>query len=72
MIRTLKKDIYSRILTDKNLSMDLAKVLNIKQISVEFLARRKSEKLLNINCVDIYKQHGLTESEIFTEDTTRI
>lgn len=66
MIRTLKKEIYSRILSDKNLSLDLANILDIKQNSVEWLARRESSKLLNINVIQIFLNHGLTETEIFS------
>ena len=67
MIRVLNKTVYSKILQDSALSFDLAQALNIKQASVEMLARRKSDKLLNINCIDVFKNHGFKESEIFND-----
>lgn len=67
MTKTLNTSIYKLVLENKSVSIDLAMELGIKQISVEHLARRKSSKLLNINAIDVFKNHGLSESEIFNQ-----
>ncbi|KUY20855.1 MULTISPECIES: hypothetical protein [Elizabethkingia] len=54
-----------KIKESSELSLRLASVLGVKQVAVEQLATRKSNKLCHYGCVLIYKEFGLTEKEIF-------
>ncbi|AQW96700.1 hypothetical protein BBD31_01755 [Elizabethkingia anophelis] len=54
-----------KIKENSELSLRLASVLGVKQLSVEQLARRKSNKLGHYAAVMVYKEFGLKEEEIF-------
>lgn len=59
--------ICKKILKDKDLSLKLSMVLDIKQISVEQLARRKSNKLLHFGAVKVFKEFGYDENQIIEQ-----
>lgn len=61
----ISKFLQNKILKDSDFSMELAKVLGIKQISVELSARRLSEKLTQVVAYEFYLSKGLTDEEIF-------
>ncbi len=61
----VSKKILNRILTENRFSLDVAKVLDIKQLSVIALAKRNSTKLTQYALVQFYKEQGYKESEIF-------
>ncbi len=70
MRKKLKKETFKTIITKNKISIDIANSLNIKQRSVEMLARRESTSLLNVNVIDILRQHGMSEEQIFETDKT--
>ena len=61
----ISKFLQNKILKDSKFSMELAKVLGIKQISVELSARRLSEKLTQVVAYEFYLSQGLTDEQIF-------
>ncbi len=61
----VSKEILNRILTENRFSLDVAKVLDIQQLSVIALAKRNSPKLTQYALVQFYKEQGYKESEIF-------
>ena len=62
----VSKIIIEKILKDKKFSSDLGQIFNIKQISVELLARRNSGKLTQYAAVQYYRSCGFTDDEIFS------
>lgn len=56
--------LIQRIITDNDFSLDIAKILKIKQLAVMQGAKRKSQKLLLPDLIDFYKQHGFTAQEV--------
>lgn len=68
----VSKTILEKILSDKKFSSDLAQIFNIKQISVELLARRNSGKLTQYAAVLYYRDCGFTDEQIFeTENANK-
>lgn len=67
----VSKIIIDKILTDKKFSSDLGQIFNIKQISVELLARRSSGKLTQYAAVQYYRSCGFTDEEIFETENVK-
>ena len=59
--------IVEKIKKENNFSIELAKILGIKQQSVVNLAKRKSRNLTLWDAVMFYKKIGLSEEEIFQD-----
>ncbi len=64
----VSKKIRKRILKENQFSLDVAKVLDIQQVSVRDLAKRNSDKLTIYSLVQFYKEQGYKEEEIFEEE----
>lgn len=68
---TLSQIILQKIQSDLTFSAELARILNIKQISVERAAQRassgngKSFSLKRPEAIKFYKDQGFTEEQIF-------
>ncbi|WP_379963927.1 hypothetical protein [Epilithonimonas sp. UC225_85] len=67
----ISNTVIRKILEDSAMSLRLATVLGIKQVSVEQLAKRESNKLLHIAAVNVYKEFGFTEDEIIEKEDTK-
>lgn len=64
----VSKEILTKILTDNDFSMELAKILKVQQQSVIGLARRNSDKLTLYQAILFYKEKGYTEENIFEKE----
>ena len=64
----VSKVILDKILKDNDFSLGLAEIFNIKQVSVELLARRNSGKLTQYAAVEYYKSRGFELDEIFEQE----
>lgn len=64
----VSKTILEKVLSDKKFSSDLGQIFNIKQISVELLARRNSGKLTQYAAVQYYRSCGFSDEEIFEKE----
>lgn len=68
MKKYIKEQLFDRILTDNQLSIEIASVLEVQQQSVLQGARRRSHRIFrDIIVIDVLKKNGLKESEIFEQ-----
>ena len=63
----LSKKASDTIINTNQLSLRLASVFDVKQAAVLELAKRRSNKLLNITLVPIYKEFNLSEEDLTDE-----
>lgn len=61
----VRKIIREEILSNRELSMDGARILGINQTSFRALARRNSDKLGHAHLVELYKKYGFKDEQIF-------
>lgn len=59
--------VVEKIKKENNFSIELAKILEVKQRSVINLAKRKSKNLTLWDAIMFYKKMGLSEEEIFQD-----
>jgi hypothetical protein len=64
---SLSKKASDTIINTNQLSLRLASVFDVKQAAVLELAKRRSNKLLNITLVPIYKEFNLSEEDLTDE-----
>lgn len=64
---SLSKKASDTIINTNQLSLRLASVFDVKQAAVLELAKRRSNKLLNITLVPIYKEFNLNEEDLTDE-----
>jgi hypothetical protein len=64
---SLSKKASDTIINTNQLSLRLASVFDVKQAAVLDLAKRRSNKLLNITLVPIYKEFNLSEEDLTDE-----
>lgn len=68
MKKYINEQVFKKILTDNQLSIDIASALDIQQQTVLQSARRKSHRVFRDSLIiDILKKYGLKESEIFEQ-----
>lgn len=60
----LSKSVSDNIRKSNQLSLRLAMALDIKQVAILGLAKRCSNKLLNITLVPVYKEFGIDEKDL--------
>ncbi|WP_034566855.1 hypothetical protein [Capnocytophaga sp. CM59] len=60
----LSKNVSDAIRKSNQLSLRLAMALDIKQVAILGLAKRCSNKLLNITLVPVYKEFGIDEKDL--------
>ena len=60
----LSKSVSDTIRKSNQLSLRLAMALDIKQVAILGLAKRCSNKLLNITLVPVYKEFGIDEKDL--------
>lgn len=61
------KKILQKIKTDNQFSLDIAKILDISQVSVWKLVKSNSTKLTLYALVEYYRSKGFTDEEIFEQ-----
>lgn len=62
----LSETIRKKILQDNDFSIDIAKRLKVRQQVVLLRASRNSQLLLLPLCIEVYKEYGYSEGEIFS------
>lgn len=68
-MRKLSSKIRKRIVEDNDVSLDVAKILEIQQYSVKELVRRNSDKLVAYDLIIYFNEvRGYSIQEIFEED----
>ena len=63
----ISKKIIDKILRDNKFSLKIALILDIQQTSVRALARSNSEKLGHAKLVELYKEEGFSEKDIWSK-----
>lgn len=61
----LSSFLLEKIIKDNQLSLKIALILDIQQVSVRALARNGSEKLAHAKLVNFYKNEGFPEEQIW-------
>lgn len=63
----LSEKLKEKILTDNDFSLDLAKVMNVRQDWVLRAAKLGSNRLMLPDAAEVYRQYGFKDSEMFVK-----
>lgn len=68
MKKYIKEQVYQQIIDNNRLSFEISEALGIQQQSVLQSARRRSHRVFrDVLIIDILKEYGLKENEIFEQ-----